>query len=38
MDERAVPLLHAVHYKLAIDKYIDEKGYSDIKTLVAFSD
>lgn len=29
--------LHAVHYKLAIDKYIAEKGYSDIKTLVAFS-
>ena len=29
--------LHAVHYKLAIDEYIAEKGYSDIKTLVAFS-
>lgn len=28
--------LHAVRYKLAIDKYIKEKGY-DIKTLVAFS-
>jgi len=29
--------LHAVHYKLAIDEYIAEKGYTDIKTLVAFS-
>jgi type I restriction enzyme R subunit len=29
--------LHAVHYKLAIDEYIAEKGYSDIRTLVAFS-
>jgi type I restriction enzyme R subunit len=29
--------LHAVQYKLAIDRYIAEKGYSDIKTLVAFS-
>ena len=29
--------LHAVRYKLAFDKYIAEKGYSDIKTLVAFS-
>jgi type I restriction enzyme, R subunit len=29
--------LHAVHYKLEIDKYLTEKGYSDIKTLVAFS-
>jgi len=29
--------LHAVQYKLAIDKYIAEKGYFDIKTLVAFS-
>lgn len=28
--------LHAVRYKLAIDKYIKEKGYS-IKALVAFS-
>lgn len=28
--------LHAVRYKLAIDKYIKEKGYN-IKTLVAFS-
>ena len=28
--------LHAVKYKLAIDKYIQEKGYN-IKTLVAFS-
>jgi type I restriction enzyme R subunit len=29
--------LHAVRYKLAFDKYIAEKGYSDIKSLVAFS-
>jgi len=29
--------LHAVRYKQAFDKYIQEKGYSDIKTLVAFS-
>ncbi len=29
--------LHAVRYKLAFDKYILEKGYRDIKTLVAFS-
>jgi len=29
--------LHAVRYKLAFDKYIKEKGYTDIKTLVAFS-
>jgi type I restriction enzyme R subunit len=29
--------LHAVRYKQAFDKYIDEKGYHDIKTLVAFS-
>ncbi|MEI6154481.1 MAG: type I restriction endonuclease subunit R, partial [Deltaproteobacteria bacterium] len=29
--------LHAVRYKLAFDKYISEKGYTDIKTLVAFS-
>lgn len=29
--------LHAVRYKQAFDKYIKEKGYSDIKTLVAFS-
>lgn len=28
---------HAVKYKLAFDKYIKEKGYSDIKSLVAFS-
>ena len=28
--------LHAVRYKLAIDKYIQERGYN-IKTLVAFS-
>ncbi|MFZ2448019.1 MAG: type I restriction endonuclease [Syntrophobacteraceae bacterium] len=29
--------LHAVRYKLAFDKYIAGKGYSDIKSLVAFS-
>jgi type I restriction enzyme R subunit len=29
--------LHAVRYKQAFDKYIAEKGYKDIKTLVAFS-
>jgi type I restriction enzyme R subunit len=29
--------LHAVRYKQNIDKYIHEKGYADIKTLVAFS-
>ena len=27
----------AVRYKLAIDKYIAEQGYTDIATLVAFS-
>ncbi|MDX9976018.1 MAG: type I restriction endonuclease, partial [FCB group bacterium] len=29
--------LHAVKYKQAFDKYIAEKGYTGIKTLVAFS-
>jgi len=29
--------LHAVRYKQSFDKYIAEKGYTDIKTLVAFS-
>jgi len=29
--------LHAVKYKEEFDKYIKEKGYNDIKTLVAFS-
>ena len=29
--------LHAVRYKQTFDKYIAEKGYTDIKTLVAFS-
>ena len=29
--------LHAVRYKEEFDKYIKEKGYQDIKTLVAFS-
>lgn len=28
---------HAVHYKLAMDAYIRQRGYSDVKTLVAFS-
>jgi type I restriction enzyme R subunit len=29
--------LHAVRYKEEFDKYIAEKGYTDIKTIVAFS-
>jgi type I restriction enzyme R subunit len=29
--------LHAVRYKLAFDRYIKERGYSDVKALVAFS-
>ncbi len=29
--------LHAVRYKLAFDKYIAQKGYTGIKSLVAFS-
>jgi len=29
--------LHAVRYKQSFDKYIAEKGYKDVKTLVAFS-
>ena len=29
--------LHAVRYKQAFDKYISDKGYKGIKTLVAFS-
>ncbi|HQC99931.1 MAG TPA: type I restriction endonuclease subunit R, partial [Aquabacterium sp.] len=29
--------LHAVRYKRAFDKYIAEKGYTDVRTLVAFS-
>ncbi|UZW12850.1 type I restriction endonuclease [Clostridium pasteurianum] len=29
--------LHAVRYKQAFDKYIKEKGYDDLKALVAFS-
>lgn len=29
--------LHAVRYKQEIDKYINEMGYKDLKTLVAFS-
>lgn len=28
---------HAVRYKLGFDKYIKDKGYTDIKSLVAFS-
>lgn len=28
---------HAVRYKLAIDDYLDENGYEDMKALVAFS-
>lgn len=28
---------HAVRYKLAFDAYLKEKGYTDIKSLVAFS-
>lgn len=29
--------LHAVRYKIAFDAYIKSKGYTDLKTLVAFS-
>ncbi len=29
--------LHAVRYKLAFDQYLKEEGYTDIKSLVAFS-
>ena len=29
--------LHAVRYKQAFDRYIAEKGYTDLRTLVAFS-
>lgn len=29
--------LHAVRYKIAFDKYINEMGYADLKTVVAFS-
>lgn len=29
--------LHAVRYKQSVDTYIDSQGYSDLKTLVAFS-
>ena len=29
--------LHAIRYKLTFDKYIKEKGYNGLKTLVAFS-
>lgn len=29
--------LHAVRYKIAFDKYIEAMGYTDLKTVVAFS-
>jgi type I restriction enzyme R subunit len=29
--------LHAVRYKVGLDKYLETKGYSDLKALVAFS-
>jgi len=29
--------LHAVRYKLALDRYIHDKGYTDVHALVAFS-
>ena len=29
--------LHAVRYKLSFERYIEEKGYTDIRPLVAFS-
>ncbi len=29
--------LHAVRYKLSFDEYLKDKGYTDIKSLVAFS-
>ncbi|MBB5144324.1 type I restriction endonuclease subunit R [Desulfovibrio intestinalis] len=29
--------LHAVRYKLTLDAYLFEKGYTDVRTLVAFS-
>ena len=29
--------LHAVRYKIAFDKYIEEMGYDDLKSVVAFS-
>lgn len=29
--------LHAVRYKQTVDKYIEEKGYKELKALVAFS-
>lgn len=29
--------LHAVRYKLSIDAYLHDKGYNDVRTLVAFS-
>ncbi|MEE3808247.1 type I restriction endonuclease [Lysinibacillus fusiformis] len=29
--------LHAVRYKIAFDKYINDMGYNDMKTVVAFS-
>jgi len=29
--------LHAVRYKRAFDAYVKEKGYADLRALVAFS-
>ena len=29
--------MHAVRYKQSLDRYINEKGYTDLRTLVAFS-
>ena len=29
--------LHAVRYKLSIDAYIKDKGYTDVQALVAYS-
>ena len=29
--------LHAVRYKLAFERYLEEKGYTDVRPLVAFS-
>lgn len=33
----AASRLHAVRYKQSFDRYIAEKGYTDVRTLVAFS-
>jgi type I restriction enzyme R subunit len=29
--------LHAVRYKLAFERYLEENGYTDMRPLVAFS-